>query len=179
MPHRSAWLNLCILYGTTGAGSFLLSPRSCLSAHPDIFSRSHSAMAEICLTYLTSQLAKASSTAPSPDTQNTPFLEYRSVYWGIHAKGELSDCTRPLALELLRRDYGQISTKLLLARAKDLYFGYVDTWSPFSGLHCVSFFGIIEVVASLIEGECHSINEGDFLAVHHLHRLLITGMRKW
>ena len=34
------------------------------SAHPDIFSRAHSTIAEICLTYLNSQQVKALSTAP-------------------------------------------------------------------------------------------------------------------
>ena len=47
-----------------------------LSAHPDIFSRPHSAIAEICLTYLNSQQVKALLTDPSPSTQNTPFLEF-------------------------------------------------------------------------------------------------------
>jgi len=50
------------------------------SVHPDIFSRPHSAIAEICLTYLNSQQAKALSTAPSASTQNNPFLDYCSVY---------------------------------------------------------------------------------------------------
>ena len=57
-----------------------------LSAHPDIFSRPHSAIAEICLTYLDSQHIKALSTDPSPSAQNTPFLEYCSVYWGAMRK---------------------------------------------------------------------------------------------
>ena len=132
-----------------------------LSAHPDIFSKPHSAMGEICLTYLNSQSVKSLSTGPSPDIQNTPFLEYCSIYWGVHAKKELSDCGRSLALELLKEDYGQISTRLLVAK-------HLDPWelvalSSFSGLHCASFFGIFEVVAGLIEMECYDINEGDFL----------------
>ena len=88
------------------------------SAHPDIFSRAHSTIAEICLTYLNSQQVKAFSTAPSAGTQNAPFLEYCSVYWGVHAKKDLSDCARSLALELLKEHYGQVSTKSLLAQAK-------------------------------------------------------------
>ena len=79
-----------------------------LSAHPYIFGRPHSEMAEICLTYLNSQQIKALSTAPSPDTQNTPFLEYCALYWGVHAKRELSDCAGLLALELLKENYGQM-----------------------------------------------------------------------
>ena len=132
-----------------------------LFAHPDIFSKPHSAMAEICLTYLNSQSVKALSTDPSPDMQNAPFLEYCSVYWGVHGKRELSDCGRSLALELLKGSYGQISTKLLLAQVKYFPVWRFDTFSPFSGLHCASFFGIVEVVAGLIEMGCYDINEGD------------------
>ena len=55
-----------------------------ISSRPDIFNKSHSAIAEICMTYLNSQQVKALSTAPSPDTRNAPFLEYCSLYWGVH-----------------------------------------------------------------------------------------------
>ena len=151
-----------------------------LSSHPDIFSKPHSAMAEICLTYLNSQQVKALSTdpsldtqhviflddsdywgEPSPDAQNTPFLEYCSVYWGVHAKRELSEYGRSLALELLKEDYSQTSTRLLLTQVKD-FFSRITNFYSFSGLHCASFFGIVEVVAGLIELECYDINEGDF-----------------
>jgi len=77
-----------------------------LSTPLDIFSRPHSAMAEICLTYLNSKQVQALWIAPSPDIQNAPFLEYCSVYWGIHAKRDLSDDARSLALELLKGHYG-------------------------------------------------------------------------
>ena len=132
-----------------------------LSTRPDLFSKPHSAMAEICLTYLNSQSVKALSTDPSSDTLNAPFLEYCSVYWGVHAKRELSDYGRSLALELLKEDYGQISTRLLLAQINFSIWRF-STLSPFSGLHCASFFGIVEVVAGLLEIECYDINEGDF-----------------
>jgi len=91
-----------------------------LSAHPDIFSRPHSAIAEICLTYLNSQQVKALSTL-SHDSRKTPFLEYCSVYWGVHAKRDLSDSARSLALELLKEDYGLIPTRFLFAQARCLY----------------------------------------------------------
>ena len=90
----------------------------------------------ICLTYLNSRQIKVLSAAPPPDTQNTPFLEYSSVYWGVHAKGEFSDWGRSLALELLKEHYGQIPIRLLLEQAKDLYLDHVDTFYPLSGLHC-------------------------------------------
>ena len=133
-----------------------------LSSHPDIFSKPHSVMAEICLTYLNSESVKALSTDPSPDIQNAPFLKYCSAYWGMHAKRELSDYGRSLALELLKENYSQISTRSLFAQVKNFRPWNFHTLSPFSGLHCASFFGIVEVVVGLIEMECYDINEGDF-----------------
>jgi len=149
-----------------------------LSTHPDIFSGPHSAMAEICLTYLNSKQVQALWTAPSPDIQNAPFLEYCSVYWGVHAKKDLSDYARSLALELLKGPYGQISTKLLLAQVENFPLWRFDTPSPFSGLHCASLFGIVEVVAGLVEMECYGINEEDFGVVDRLHGLLVMDMKK-
>ena len=133
-----------------------------LSSRPDIFSKPHSAIAEICLTYLNSQHVKVLSTAPSPDTQNAPFREYCSVYWGVHAKRELSDYGISLALELLEDGYSEISTQLLLAPVEHIKCWGFITLSTFSGLHCASVFGIIEVVAGLIETEYFDTNEGDF-----------------
>jgi len=130
-----------------------------LSAHLDLFIKPHSAMAEICLTYLNSRQAKALSTAHSPDVERVPFLQYCSVYWGVHAKRELSDDGRSLALELLKEDYSQVSTELLLAHAK-LYYKHYRTCVPLSGLHCASFFGIVEVVAALVEVRGCDINGG-------------------
>ena len=156
------------------------------SAHPDIFGRPHSAIAEICLTYLNSQQVKALSTAPSASTQDTPFLEYCSVYWGIHAKRELSDCARSLALGLLRGHYSQISTKLLLTQVKNSGIRGFDTCTPFSGLHCASFFGIVEVVAALIEVGCYDINGEDFSgctplswAARNGHEEVVKTLLKW
>ena len=65
-----------------------------LRAHPQLLGIAHSAMAETCLSYLNSQQVKDLSTIPSPDPQSTPFVEYASLYWGVHAKRELSDCAK-------------------------------------------------------------------------------------
>ena len=72
-----------------------------LSAHPDIFSKPHSAIAEICLTYLNSQQVKALSTNPSPGTQNTISRILFSTLGGPCEKGALGGCeiTCPRAIE--------------------------------------------------------------------------------
>ena len=140
-----------------------------LSSDPEIFrvGKPHSTMAEICLTYLKSKQVKAISPHTAPNTLDTPFLEYCSVYWGVHAKKGLSAYAKSLALELFQEYDGHISTKFILEQVGHLdpeYFG-TDSGSSFqfSGLHCASFFGIDEVVAALLEIECYDTNEGDFV----------------
>ena len=136
-----------------------------LSAHSDIFRRPHSSMAEICLTYLNSELVKAIPADGSLGIRDFPFLVYCSTYWGVHAKRDLSDHAMSLSLELLRGYDGHISGKLLLTKhfVPDPWrFQDPATSFRFKGLHCASFFGIAGVVAALIEMKCHDINEGDF-----------------
>jgi len=74
----------------------------------------------------------------------------------------LSDHPRSLALDLLREYDTNISRKFLLKKAVYLDLERFASFSPFSGLHCASLFGISEVVLSLILMNCHDINSGDF-----------------
>ena len=65
-----------------------------LQALPEHFDRPHAAMAETCLSYLNSHQVKVLLYNSSPNDlhlQDTAFLEYSSVYWGVHAKGDISD----------------------------------------------------------------------------------------
>jgi len=133
-----------------------------LSTNPDIFNRSHSGMAETCLTYLNSGQIKAISADPSPDILSAPFLEYCSVYWGVHAREDLSARAMVLALDLLQHYDGHISGKLLLGQARHLYVKDFGITFPFNGLHCASFFGIVEVADALIAGGTSDINGRDF-----------------
>src|SRR5205807_3311237 len=130
--------------------------------------------------YLNSHHVKALSANPPPDLQGTPFLEYSSLYWGIHAKRDLSDCAKCLALKLFGDYNNHMSTRILLKAQKNPYsrtidsdklslftglhcasFFGIDEPSLFTGLHCASFFGIVEIVASLVEvGGC-DINQKD------------------
>jgi len=138
-----------------------------LSTYPNIFGNPHSAMAEICLTYLNSKQVKALSADPSTVTHDNPFLEYCSIYWGNHAKRGLSNHAKSLALELLREYDGHISCILLLKRVKYLDINSRSCASnpcsdlgsdidfPFSGLDCASFFGIVELVDTLKGMACY------------------------
>ena len=135
-----------------------------LRAHPELFGTVHSTIAETCLSYLNSQQVKALSTSPSPDLQWTPFLEYSSVYWGVHAKRDLSDYAKMLALKLFDDYTNHISIRILLKSLESknyLCTSDFDKSLLLSGLHCASFFGIVEVVAGLIEVEGCDINQRD------------------
>jgi len=131
-----------------------------LRAHPDIFNRAHSTMAETCLTYLNFQHIKDSS--PPSDPRDTPFLEYSSLYWGTHMRMEISDYSKRLALPLLDRFDGHISAKYLwnsINRRLPLYVGPGD--KPFSALHCISYFGVAEVANTLIDTNRWDVNQED------------------
>jgi len=109
-------------------------------------------MAETCLSYLDSQEVRALSTSPSPDLHGAPFLEYSSLYWGIHARRDLSVCAKLLALKLFDNYKNRTSTKILL-EAQEGYSHAIDFGKLhlFSGLHCASLFGIVEIVTGLTE----------------------------
>jgi len=89
-----------------------------LRAHPELFDTAHSTMAETCLSYLDSRQIMALSPVPFPHLQDTPFLEYSSLYWGVHAKRDLSDCAKLLALKLFDDYSNHVSAKILLRAQK-------------------------------------------------------------
>jgi len=132
-----------------------------ISSRPDIFSKPHAAMAEICLTYLNSKEVKSLPASTSALSHERPFLGYCSVYWGVHARRELSDHARSLALQLLQECDGHISIKYL--------FNAECIWFPrdrhgglmFSGLHLASFFGVVGFVDTLMEMGCYGTDTMD------------------
>ena len=119
-------------------------------------------MAEVCLSYLNSHQVKTLSTTSSSDLQDTPFLEYCSLYWVVHAKKAPSDLAISLALKLLE-DFDNSIFAMILLKVHEPYYYFVDFDKPFrlSGLHCTlaSFFRIIAIMASLIEVEGCNINQ--------------------
>jgi len=133
-----------------------------LRAHPELFCTAHSTIAETCLSYMNSQQVKALSASPTPDLRSTPFLEYSSVYWGTHAKRDLSECSKLLALKLFDDRNNQIPSKILL-EAQEYYSHPIDSakLSLFGSLHYASFFGIAEIVVGCLEVEGCDINQED------------------
>ena len=119
----------------------------------------HKILAQTCLAYLNHEQVKRLPTNNVSDLGDMPFLEYCSFYWGSHAKVELSGGAKSLALDLLNRYDNHVSATLLFERVRSSHF--VLNRSLFTGLHCASYFGIVELVTSLIEVKGCDINRTD------------------
>ena len=132
-----------------------------LRAHPELFGAAHSTIAEICLSYLDSQQIRALSINDYPDFRITPFLEYSSLYWGVHAKRDLSACAKRLALKLFDDCSNHISAVILFAKEEEILISDWIRSFLFSGLHWASIFGIDEIVAGLVAVESCDINGED------------------
>ena len=125
--------------------------REYLCTHCNLFPRADLLMAETCLTYLKSDQAKALPAKPQPDISSMPFLKYSSRYWGTHAKRKLSDSAVLLAMQLLDNYESHVASNSLFEQILDPE-DTPDIGAPslFSGLHCASFFGIVEIMTSLL-----------------------------
>ena len=133
-----------------------------LCSQPGFFNKPHSILAETCLTYLNSQQVKNFESHSLTDHQIMAFLKYSSRYWGTHAKRELSDHGRTLALELLGQFGVHMAGVSLLRQVVNLGdAGDIGTDSLFSGLHGASFFGIVELVSAIIDAEGCEIDRQD------------------
>jgi len=133
-----------------------------LCSHLDLFSKPHSILAETCLTYLNSQQVRDLTPHSLPDPQSMPFFKYSARYWGTHANKDLSDSARALALVLLNQYEDHISAVSLLEQAlTPSYIRPISTSPLFSGLHCASFFGIVELVTVLMNAEGHEVDQQD------------------
>ena len=143
--------------------------REYLTTHRNLFPRAHLEMAETCLTYLNSDRAKALPAKPQPDLSTMPFLKYCSRYWGIHAKRSLSDRVILLAMELLGQFENHVAANSLFDQILDPD-DCVEANAPslFGGLHCVSFFGIVDVMTSLLGMNGCGANQGDSAGISPL-----------
>ena len=145
-----------------------------LNTCPDIFGPTHSIMAETCLTYLNFQTVNNILLIPRDGwprrfvlPQSTPFLQYSSLYWGVHARRETSRGV--VSLALFSQIETHISIKLLLEDVRSRFNEwerYDYTGGPligFTGLHCASIFGIAEIVTSLMDQPNCNLNKRDCL----------------
>jgi len=139
-----------------------------LAAHPNLFMTPHSMIAEICLTYLNFNSICELSTTLDSIPLTTPFLHYASCYWGFHAKKEITQGVKHLALRLLQRDANHISADILLHEQS---VDFLSWWNRcegrhpdlqgFTGLHCISYTGITEIVIDMMGMKRWDLNGRD------------------
>ena len=129
-------------------------------SRPYIFPDAHRTLGQTCLTYLSYGQVKSFPVENVSNLADMPFLEYSSLHWGRHAKIQLSDHAKSLALDLLSRYNNHISSTLHFGALWG-YRSSRDDPCLFTGMHCALYFGINEIVAALIEAQCCDINQGD------------------
>ena len=133
---------------------------------PTLFHSPHSAIAEVCLTYLNFGFVRDHSPTLYFASSTMPLLRYASVYWGVHTSRGMGENVQSLALRLLDRFDEHISARLLLLENHDYPFWaqyYYGARGPvgFTGLHGVAFLGIAEMVAALLEMKEWDVNAAD------------------
>jgi len=148
--------------------------------NPTLFHTPHSEIAEICLTYL--NYGSVCDLSPTLDSVplTMPLLEYASCYWGKHARMGMTENAKMLALRLLDRFDEHISAQLLLLRHNNertsgSYFYGAKGPVGFTGLHGVSFLGIVEIVANVLSMKEWDLNESDCVGCTALTWAAIRG----
>ncbi|RPA88673.1 hypothetical protein L873DRAFT_1905956 [Choiromyces venosus 120613-1] len=125
-----------------------------LHANPTLFQNTHSMMAEVCLTYLNFQYIRELPPTRDWAPWVTPFLDYALCCWGTHTKKESTESVIPLALRLPDAFDDHISSKLLILHLEYLRIRRLDEeGSPkgFTGLHGASYFGVKEIMVTLLQ----------------------------
>ena len=134
-----------------------------LSSDPTLSHSPHSTIAEVCLTYLNSRSVRDLSPTLASAPSTMPLLKYASLYWGEHTGRGVRENVKRLALRLLERFDEHISAQLLLCTPgkKSFWrlFCHGNGNTGFTGLHAVAYFGLVEIVAPVLE-----MKEWDFNA---------------
>ena len=136
-----------------------------LSNSPYLFHNPHSIMAEICLTFLNLRCIRDLSTALYSPPAEVPFISYASCFWGTHARKELNERVKLLALKLLEGYDKHISSKLLLIHERGWWYRPEqerrNALAGFTGLHGAAYFGIVEITRGLLDMREWDLNATD------------------
>ena len=120
----------------------------------------HSMMAEICLTYLNCRLIRALPPYLDKTPATTPFLEYATCFWGTYAARGVTEPVKSLALRLLDGYDNHISATVLWRR-RMREWEWMEDVRGISGLHCIAFWGIAEIVTAMLERKAWDVNGRD------------------
>ena len=136
-----------------------------LASDPTLFNSPHSAIAEVCLTYLNFASIRNLSPTLYSAPVTTPLLGYASLYWGRHTRRGMTENIKILALRLLNRFDEHISAKLLLLQGRDIFFGRLlkrdEGPTGFTGFHGAAFLGIVEIAAAVLDMKEWDVNVAD------------------
>ena len=145
-----------------------LTLRDHLSKTPALFESPHSMIAETCLTYLNFQFVRAFPSSSHASIRTTPLLGYASCYWEKHARREITEDVKGLALRLLDGFDQHVSSRILL-----IYGDYpMKLWTPspdleqdwfrgFTCLHWTVSLGMLEMTSALLEMNEWGLNVTD------------------
>ena len=153
-----------------------------LSNASSLFHSPHSMMAEICLTFLNFRCIRDLSLALNSPPEAVPFLGYSSCFWGTHAKKELNESAKLLALKLLDGYDKHISSKLLLIHQRDWWWHRPEREGSnhlerFTGLHGAAYLGIVEIISAILEMREWILMQPMWTEIRHLLGLQERGMK--
>ena len=139
-----------------------------LCSHRDnVFRDTHATMAEVCLSYLS--IASARGILPNLETVPSEFalLGYASCYWGAHARKEFTVRVRQLAIGILDNIQHVVGNiHLPLEDDSDMWcWGSSST----SGLHYLAYFGMNEILETLLRMGQGNLNQTDWWGRTPLH----------
>jgi len=134
-----------------------------LSGRLTLFHSPHSAISEVCLTYLNFGLVRDLSPTLRRPPSTISLLEYASVYWWRHTRIGVTENIKILALRLVDRFDEHISIQLLYHDWKMFprVYGGPEKLTGFTRLHGVSFFGIEEIVGAVLDMREWDLNAAD------------------
>ena len=136
-----------------------------LSSDPTLFHNPHSAITEVCLTYLNFGSVRGLSPTLRSAPSTLPLLEYASLSWWKHTRMGMTENIKILALRLLDRFDEHISAQLLLLHGRNMIFGRwfhrKEVPRGFTGLHGVAFLGIVEIAAAVLDMKEWDVNAAD------------------
>jgi len=151
-----------------------------LSRDPTLFHSPHSTIAEVCLTYLNFGCVRDLSPTLNSAPKTAPLLEYASVYWGRHARREMTENIKILTLRLLDRFDEHISAQLLLLhyepnRGGGPYYDGIGGPAGFTGLHGAAFLGIPGIFSAVLVMKEWDINAEDCMGMTALTWASVKG----
>ena len=130
--------------------------------------RSHSAIAEVCLTYLNFGSVRELSPTLGSTPSTLPLLEYASLYWGAHTRWGMTERVKILVGKFTKIYTRHISHELLgsaISKGR-VYCAYLEGkggLTGYTGLGQVAVLGAIYAIATLLEKREEGVNAADWM----------------